>query len=105
MFGTKKLAKRSIVGTPVCALCAEDGIYYPGMITSTSEWSAGCVVYSVFHRESKITKTYQVCYLALLHIKVPFTDRRRFYVVLVPSFKAMFILRYIWFVQRVSSSF
>ena len=60
MFGTKKLAKRSIIGTAVCALCTENGIYYPGIITATSEWSGGSVVYSVFHNDSKLTKTYQV---------------------------------------------
>ncbi|GFN92163.1 Zinc finger protein 395 [Plakobranchus ocellatus] len=34
MFGNKRLAKRSIVGTRVCGLWPQDGRYYPGMIQS-----------------------------------------------------------------------
>ena len=34
MFGNKRLAKRSIVGTRVCGLWPQDGRYYPGIIQS-----------------------------------------------------------------------
>lgn len=34
MFGNKRLAKRSIIGTRVCALWPQDGRYYPGVIQS-----------------------------------------------------------------------
>ena len=62
MFGTRRLAKRSIIGTQVCARWAEDGRYYPGVIQTTTEWPNGEEVYTVCLNENKSTKTYQVCY-------------------------------------------
>lgn len=60
MFGTRRLAKRSIVGTQVCVPWIEDGRYYPGKITSTSEWANGQEVYNVYFPKQKVTKTFQV---------------------------------------------
>lgn len=60
MFGTRRLAKRSIVGTRVCGICGEDGLYYPGIIESTSEWPNGQEVYNVLFDHCKATKTYKV---------------------------------------------
>lgn len=60
MFGTKRPAKRSIIGTPVCAKWIEDGRYYPGIVTSTSVWPNGEEVFNVFISYFKLAKTYQV---------------------------------------------
>ncbi|XP_076437715.1 zinc finger protein 704-like [Babylonia areolata] len=36
MSGAKRLAKRSIIGTRVCALCQQDGRYHPGVIRAVA---------------------------------------------------------------------
>ena len=56
MFGTRRLAKRSIIGTRVCAPWT-DGKYYPGVIQSTSTWPNGEEVYTVMFDDS-YSKTY-----------------------------------------------
>lgn len=46
MFGSRRLAKRSIIGTRVCAPWT-DGKYYPGVIQTTQTWPNGEEVYTV----------------------------------------------------------
>ena len=47
MFGTRRLAKRSIIGTRVCAPWT-DGRFYPGIIQSTQTWPNGEQAYTVY---------------------------------------------------------
>lgn len=55
MFGTRRLAKRSIVGSRVCAL-STDGRYNPGVIESIQVWPNGEEVYTVnFNGGSRLT--------------------------------------------------
>jgi len=55
MFGTRRLAKRSIVGSRVCAL-STDGRYNPGVIESIQVWPNGEEVYTVnFTGGSRLT--------------------------------------------------
>lgn len=55
MFGTRRLAKRSIVGSRVCAL-STDGRYNPGVIESIQVWPNGEEVYTVnFSGGSRLT--------------------------------------------------
>ena len=55
MFGTRRLAKRSIVGSRVCAL-STGGHYSPGVIESIQVWPNGEEVYTVnFYRGSRLT--------------------------------------------------
>jgi len=46
MFSTRRLAKRSIVGTRVCAPWSDER-YYPGYIQSTQTWPNGEDVYTI----------------------------------------------------------
>ena len=46
MFSTRRLAKRSIVGSRVCAPWTDDR-FYPGVIQSTQTWPNGEDVYTV----------------------------------------------------------
>jgi hypothetical protein len=46
MFGSRRLAKRSIIGTRVCAPW-NDGRYYPGVISTTQTWPNGEEVFTV----------------------------------------------------------
>jgi hypothetical protein len=57
MYGTKRLAKRSIVGSRVCAQWS-DGIFYPGLISSVENRSLYTVRfedgYSKVYKEADI---------------------------------------------------
>ena len=46
MFSSRRLAKRSIIGTRVCC-CRQDGRYYPGMIKATDTSPTGEDWYTV----------------------------------------------------------
>ncbi|ELU09886.1 hypothetical protein CAPTEDRAFT_225922 [Capitella teleta] len=58
MFSSRRLAKRSIIGTRVCAPWS-DGRFYPGQIQSTSTWPNGEEVYSVIFDGDGATKTFR----------------------------------------------
>ena len=46
MFGSRRLAKRSIIGTRICAPWS-DGRYYPGVISATQTWPNGEEVFTI----------------------------------------------------------
>ena len=46
MFGSRRLAKRSIIGSRVCAQWT-DGRYFPGVISATQTWPNGEEVFTV----------------------------------------------------------
>ena len=85
MFGSRRLAKRSIVGTQVCAVWPEDGRYYPGVIKSTTEWPDGQEVYNVQFDQQKTTKIFQVGQWAFHVMSVDLKIVRHFYVIIVNS--------------------
>jgi hypothetical protein len=58
MFSSRRLAKRSIIGTRVCAPWS-DGRYYPGQIQSTTNWPNGEEVYSVVFDGDGASKTFR----------------------------------------------
>lgn len=57
MFGSRRLAKRSIIGTRVCAPW-NDERFYPGVITSTQTWPNGEEVFTI-NFDDGYTKTFQ----------------------------------------------
>ena len=56
MFGNRRLAKRSIVGSSVCSLAA-DGCYYPSVIESTQSWPDCLDSYRVQFKEGPYART------------------------------------------------